>query len=117
MSLESELTSALLAKCPRTFPVVATFGTPLPYVVWQHAGGRTTRYADNTAAGKRNALIQVTVWAGTPMAAMALLRSIEDALCAHADLQVDPQGEPVNAYDDGDELSGYLQTFSIWGER
>ena len=117
MTLEASLTATLTPLCPRTFPVVAPFGTALPYVTWQHIGGRPTRYVDNTAADNRNATIQINTWAATPAQAMALIRSIENALCARPDLQVEVQGEPVVAYDDGDELSGYLQSFSIWGAR
>lgn len=81
MNLEAELVGILQAQCPRTFPVAAPFGTTTPYVTWQHVGGRSLRFLDNTAGDKRNAYIQINVWDTTSMQAMTLARAIEDALC------------------------------------
>lgn len=118
MSLETDLVAILQAQCPRTFPGVAKFGTPMPYVIWQHIGGQSLRFLDNTTGDKRNAFIQITVWAATSLQATTLARAIEDALCAAtAVLLATPQGEPVDAFDDGDELRGTVQSFSIWGDR
>lgn len=118
MSLETDLVAILQAQCPRTFLVAAPFGTTTPYVTWQHIGGQSLRFLDNTAGDKRNAYIQINVWATSSMQAMTLARAIEDALCAAtAALLATPQGEPVDAFDDGDELRGTVQSFSIWGAR
>ena len=118
MTLEADLIAILQAQCPHTFPIVAPFDTPTPYVIWQQVGGQSLRFLDNTAGDKRNAYIQISVWAATKMQATTLARAIEDALCAAtAVLQATPQGEPVDAFDDGDELRGTVQSFSIWGAR
>lgn len=118
MTLEADFITVLLAQCPRTFPGVAPFGTSTPYVTWQHIGGQSLRFLDGTAGDKRNAYIQITVWAATSLQAITLARAIEDALCAAtAVLLAEPQGEPVDAFDDGDELRGTVQSFSIWGAR
>ena len=117
MTVETELSAALAVLCPRVFPVSADFGTQAPYVVWQHVGGQSLRFLDNTAGDKRNSFIQITAWAATSKAAFGLARAIEEALCESAVMQVAPQGEPVDAYDDGNHLRGALQTFSIWATR
>lgn len=117
MSLETDLSAALLAECPRTFPKEAPHGTALPYVVWEHIGGQSLRFLDNTAPDKRNAFIQITAWAQTAKGAMDLLRAIEERVCTSTAFYCTAQGEPTPAYDDGDVLDGYLQSFSIWGAR
>lgn len=117
MSLETDLIAALLAKCPRVFPSTAPYGTPLPYITWQHIGGKSLRFLDNSASDKRNVYMQINVWADTSAQAIGLARQVEDALCASTALQASPQGEPVAGYDDGDELRGTVQSFSIWGAR
>ncbi|MBF9263934.1 tail completion protein gp17 [Paracidovorax cattleyae] len=117
MSLEEDLFAVLLTQCPRVFPVTAPYDTPTPYVVWQHVGGEPIRFLDKTAPSTRQADIQITAWASTPKGALDVLRGIEDALCASTALQASPRAEPVAAYDEGDELTGALQTFGVWGER
>lgn len=118
MLLELELEAILKAQCPRVFPTTAPAGTATPYVVWQHIGGTPLRFFDNTAGDKRNAFIQVNVWHTRTDSAFALIRAIEDALCAATDkLTVNPQGEPIDGFDDTNELRGALQSYSIWGSR
>ncbi|MGC3984834.1 MAG: DUF3168 domain-containing protein [Pseudorhodoferax sp.] len=117
MSLETDLIAALQSECPRTFPKRVPHGTALPYVVWEHTGGPSLRFLDNTAPDKRQVYIQVTAWAQTAKAAMDLLRAIEERVCSSTAFQASAQGEPVPAFDDGDELDGYLQAFSILGDR
>lgn len=118
MQLEAELEAIIRTLCPRTFPTTAPANTPVPFVVWQHIGGTPLRFFDNTAGDKRNAFIQINVWHTTTKGAFDLIRAIEDALCAAVDkLTVNPQGEPVDGFDDTNELRGALQTHSIWGSR
>lgn len=118
MSLETDLQVILQAQCPRSFPSTAPFGTPLPYVTWNHIGGPTLRALDNTTGDKRFAYIQINTWAAASKQAFDLARAIEDALCAASPvLIVTPQGEPQDGFDDGDELRGATQSFSIWGDR
>lgn len=117
MTLETDLIDVLKTRCPRVHLGTAPHDTPTPYITWQHIGGASLRYLDNSPADKRNSYIQINAWADTPKAAMDLLRLIEDDLCSAATLTASPQGEPVGAYDDGDTLKGALQSFSIWGAR
>ena len=84
MTMEADLNTLLKAKCPRVFPDVAPAGTVLPYVTWQGIGGESVGFVDNTAADKRNTLMQVNVWAATRLQALQMARDIEDAMRASA---------------------------------
>lgn len=117
MALENDLIAALKSKCPRVFIGTAPYNTAQPYVTWQHIGGNPQRYVNNEAADTRNALIQVNVWHDTSMQAHSLMLQIEEALCLSPKFQASPHGEPIGAYDDGDTVKGYLQTYSITGAR
>ena len=117
MALENDLRVELLACCPRVYASSAPAGTKTPYVTWQHAGGDSLRWQDNTAATKRLPLIQVNAWDTTPQSAFALIQQIEERLCLAAAFTADVQGEPVPTYDDGSEIEGYIQTFKVLGDR
>lgn len=117
MALEEDLMAELLAECPQVHVSTAPYDTPMPYVTWQHIGGESMRYTDNTAAAQRKPLIQVNTWAASPLEAFRLLQRIEERLCASPLFTAKPLGDPVGAYDDADIASGYLQTYSILGAR
>ncbi|MFD2298398.1 DUF3168 domain-containing protein [Paracidovorax citrulli] len=119
MSIESELLAVLQARCPNVYPTIGPHGAPLPRIVFKHVGGRTLRYVENTS-NLRNVLMHVAVWADDPAVAFALIRQVEDDLCAHPVLQVEPQGEPTAGIADGAEAQsvyGATQIFSIYGSR
>lgn len=118
MALEDELVAIMRTQCPRMFATTASGDTPTPYGVWQHIGGTPFRFFDNSAGDKRNAHIQVTVWALDSKTAITVMRAIEDALCAATDrLTVNPLSEPIDAFDETNELKGVFQSFSVWGPR
>ena len=117
MTIETTLMSTLLAKCPRVYVGAAPFGTAQPYVTWQHIGGDPLAYLDNTVATTRNAQIQINTWAATPLQAFTLIQQIEQALRAEMAFLATPQFEPIGAYAEVDDISGYLQTYSITGAR
>lgn len=117
MKLENDLMAELQAECPRVFVGTAPFDTLQPYVTWQHIGGTSLRYTDNTAADQRQPDIQINTWATTALAAFELLQRIEERLCASEAFVAKPHGDPIGAYDDADVASGYLQTFTILGAR
>lgn len=121
MSYETALVAILGALCPRTFPVVASWGTEMPYVIWQRAGGRAMRNLDKSpTGGLRNGRVSITVWAATPMKATELIRQIEDALTASDVIQCTPLDEPLDMFDDGGSdavIYGMQQSFSIWARR
>lgn len=117
MALESDVMALLLECCPRVHVGTAPESTVKPYVTWQHVGGESLRYVDNTAAAQRKPDIQVNTWGETPLQAFSLSLDIEEALCAAAGFVAKPHSEPIGAYDDANVASGYLQTFTILGAR
>lgn len=117
MALEEDLISVLEAQCARVHVGTAPYDTPQPYVTWQHIGGDPLRYVDNSPADRRNALIQINTWAATPKEAHALILQIQEAVCAASAIQAKPHGEAIAAFDDADVAAGYLQTYSISGNR
>lgn len=119
MTLEDTLIAILKARCPRVFKPVAPVGTEAPYVTWQHIGGRSLVYTENTQPEERNSFIQVTVWADHSGAAFALLRGIEQDLMASPEpsFLATPMEEPTDAIEDGQQIAGAMQSFTVWGER
>lgn len=117
MSFESQLFGVLQAACPRVFPDVAPLGTLTPYVTWQQLGGESLRFLDNTAADRRNVLLQINSWSKTRAEATALIRQIEDALCASALFIAKPEGEALSTYEADTALYGCIQRFSIYASR
>ena len=117
MSLEADLIPLLQAICPRTFPDLAPSGAATPYLTYQHIGGESLRYADNTAMDKRYPLIQINAWSKTRLEALTLIRQVEDALCASASLQTTPQGESLSTYEADTQLYGSIQRFEVFGAR
>ena len=117
MSMETDLVTLLKTVCARTFPDVAPAGTATPYITWQGLGGETARFVDNTAADKRNTLMQVNVWSTTRAEALAMIRRIEDAMCASVAFLATPGGEALSTYEPETQLYGCIQAYSIWAAR
>lgn len=117
MSMESDLSALLKTICPRAFPVVAPLGTPAPFMAWQGFGGESLRFLDNTAPDKRNTYMQVSAYSTTKAEALALIRAVEDALCASPAFVCKPQGEPIDTYEEDTKLYGVIQRHSIWAAR
>ena len=115
MSFEANLFAILAAACPRTFPDVAPLGTETPYLTWQQLGGESLRFLDNTAPDRRNVLVQVNAWSKTRAEATALIRQIEDELCASTLFTAIPEGEALSLFED--PLRGCLQRFSVYASR
>lgn len=115
MSFESNLDALLKTLCPRTFPDVAPLGTATPYMTWQQLGGESLRFLDNTTGDKRNVLLQINAWSKTRAEATALIRQIEEALCASALFIAIPEGEALSLLED--PLRGCVQRFSIYAAR
>lgn len=116
MSIETSLVALLSAIAPRTYPDVAPSGAQVPYVTWQQIGGATVRYADNTS-DSRYPLMQISVWARTRLEATTIIRQIEDAMCAAAAFQAQPQGEPMSVHEPDTGLYGSIQRFDVFGPR
>lgn len=117
MTMESDLTTLLKAQAAHVFPDFAPAGTAAPWITYQGIGGRALRWLDNTPADKRHTLMQINVWAATRAAALALMRQVEDALCASPAFVVRPTGEPTSTAEEDIPLYGCQQDFDIWSAR
>ena len=117
MSMESDLVTLLKTVCTRTFPDVAPELTAKPYVTWQGIGGESLRFVENTAADKRNTLMQINVWSATRQEALTMIRQIEDAICASALFTGTPQGEPLSTFEPDTDSYGCIQRYEIWSTR
>lgn len=115
MSIEAQIYGALSSLVSgQVFPDVAPTGTAGPYMTWQQIGGRVINPVANEAPGKRNAVIQVNVWAATRLQAVNLALQAEDALRG---LGARPQAASISIYEQDTGLYGTIQDFSIWGDR
>jgi hypothetical protein len=119
MGMEASLVAVLRTQCPRVFPDVAPAGTPAPYITYQHIGGESLRYLDGQACSLRHSMVQLNAWADTRVAALALSRAVEDALCATpaATFTARPVAEPIGDDEEDTHRRGCLQDFHIWGPR
>ena len=116
--MEADLDALLKTLCPRTFADVAEETTPTPYIVWQGIGGQSLRALDGAHCGERNTYMQVSVWADTRLAALTLIRQVEDALVASPDFQVArPDSEPLSVLESAPKRYGSIQRFNIWATR
>lgn len=115
MPLEAELFALLTPLCPRVYPDVAPEPMPArPFVTYQQIGGQAINPLTNDIATKRNARMQINVWAGTRISASALAGQIEDALRVSTPFQASPIGAVTALYEPDIKLYGTQQDFSIW---
>ena len=114
MSLESDLYAALspLASA-RVYPDFAPEGAALPYIVYQQVGGVAVNYLESAMPDKRNARVQVAVWATTRSEANTLARSVESTLVTNTTLRAFVLGALVADFDEDVGLYGARQDFSI----
>ena len=119
MSVETDLTTILLAQCPRVFPDFAPSGSACPLVTYSHFGGASVGYVENTVADKRQTLFQISAWANTRRESIELIRAIEAALRASVVFLATPQEEPFAAVEQDIEPARYgsIQVFEIWSSR
>ena len=117
MSMAQHLDAPRRPRSPPAPPATPPPGTPRPYVTWQALGGEVARFLDNSAADKRNTLMQINAWATTRMQATTLIRAIEDALADSPHFVARPQGEALSTHEPATGLYGSIQRFSIWAAR
>lgn len=115
MSLESAMFDALQALVEgRVYPDVAPENTPRPYFTYQQVGGRAVNFVDSALPSKKNARVQVNVWAETRLQASALGRQAEDTLRVIPALQTTALSALVAVYEPETQLRGTRQDFSVW---
>lgn len=115
MSIERTIYTALSGFADgRVFPDIGPEGVARPYITWTQIGGRVINPIANEPPGKRNATIQVNVWADTRLTAAELSLDIEDAIRA---IGGRPLAASISLYEPDTKLYGTIQEFTIWGDR
>lgn len=104
------LISSLVAG--RVYPDTAPAGAAFPYIVYQQVGGKAVNVLEAKPMSKKNARIQIMVWAKTRPESTTLIRFIEDKLVAELRAYVD--GASVSDFDFDSGLYGSRQDFSFW---
>lgn len=117
MTMESDLHALLVAVCPRVFPDFAPISTQRPYITLQGIGGPVFRFLDNTTGDKRRTRVQINVWADRRDESLALIRQIEDAMCASTSFVATPESEPIHDFDADFRVYGSIQDFLITSTR
>lgn len=116
MSIEAQVYAALQALAGgNVYPDVAPENTPPPYITYQAVGGQPINLLTGEKPGKRNARMQVNVWAASRPEAAALAQQVEDALRDTKALQTEVLTGQVATYDENTKLRGTRQDFSLWG--
>jgi hypothetical protein len=115
MSMEAIVFAALRGLVnDRVFPDVAPPSTERPYITYQQVGGAGVNFIDGSLPGKRNARVQINVWADSRPLASAVARQVEDALRQVAALQPTVLSAPSATYEPDTKLRGTMQDFSFW---
>jgi len=114
VSLESALAPVLQAVCPRAWSDFAASVKTRPFITFQQIGGQVINPLSNEPPGRRNATVQINVWADTRDEARALMNQIEDALRAATGFVAQPQSAAFNDYDHDMRVYGSQQDFSVW---
>mgnify|MGYP000102249442 CR=1 FL=1 len=114
MTFEADLFTLLKLEATRVFPDFAPVTTQRPYVTYQGIGGAVINPLDNSAPGKRNAEVQITVWSNTRKEALTISRAIETRMRAASAFQARPLAAEVADYDADIPVYGCRQDFSCW---
>jgi hypothetical protein len=114
MSIESTLFTLLgpLA-ANRVYPDLTPENPTFPLIVYQQVGGTAGWYVENAMPDKKNARIQINVWAKTRVEANTLARLIELTIC-QSTLIAEPYGALTALYDDTLKIFGTRQDYGIF---
>lgn len=115
--MEAALQALLVALCPRARVDFFAELPAMPYVTWQLIGGKSIRFLDNSAPDKRNTRVQINVFSATRKECMALIRQIEEAMCASSAFVATPDAEPMTDFDADMKVYEAMQDFSIFATR
>lgn len=118
MTVEENLLQALaLLVSDRCFPDFAPGGTAPPFIVFQQAGGQAPTFLERAVPSKKNARMQVNVWAATRAESAAIAIQVEAALVASTQFDAKPLSAPISLVDEDNSLRGSSQDFSVWSDR
>lgn len=115
MTLESDLFARLGSLVAnKVYPDISPIGAQPPYIVYQQTGGQPLSFVESAAPDKKNAEVELWIWAATRAAANALARSAEDSMVTSTTLRATTLGAFAGVYDQEVELYGTVQKFSVW---
>ncbi|MGK5028503.1 DUF3168 domain-containing protein [Janthinobacterium sp. MDT1-19] len=115
MSIDIALFEALRGLvADRVYPDLAPDDASRPYITYQQVGGDAVNFVESTIPAKKNARMQINVWADTRIQATAMGGAVEDALRSLIALQPSVLGAAIATYDDETKLRGTMQDFSLW---
>jgi hypothetical protein len=97
----------------RVYPSTADGDTPRPYAIWQRAGGTPFGYQDGSMPDKKNARVQISVWANGREKTSELMLNVERALLAPP-VRAIVLTESVDLKDQETGFTGAMQDFGIW---
>ena len=97
----------------RVYPDVAPLNAVLPFITYQQVGGQAVNYLEAASSDKKNARIQVNVWAATRAQAKTLIRQVEDEMVKNPILAY-VEGAAIDRYDEQTKQYGDIQDFSVW---
>ena len=111
---ESNIVTALSALVSsRIYPDVAPLNAVLPFITYQQVGGQSVNFMEAASSDKKNARMQVNVWALTRSQAMTLIRQVEDEMVKNPVLAY-VEGAAIATYDEQTKQYGAIQDFSVW---
>lgn len=84
-----------------------------PFITWQQIGGETISFLEGGHPGKRNARVQINVWASDRETANTLMRTVEVALLNEA-RSTSALGALTALYEQDMALYGARQDYSLW---
>lgn len=111
---EANIVTALSALVSnRVYPDVAPLNASLPLITYQQVGGQAVNYLEAASSDKKNARMQVNVWASTRAQAKTLIRQVEDEMVKNPILAY-VEGAAIDRYDEQTKQYGAIQDFSVW---
>ena len=115
MSYEATLYSLLSPLVGgRVYPDMLTTQQDGAYIIWQQVGGEEYAQLSGEGVELLHARVQVACWAGSRLAANALVRQVKAAMLAGFTPPPQVFGAPVSQGNEDLRLYGAIQDFGVW---
>lgn len=85
-----------------------------PYIIYQRAGGKPVNYTDGAIPDRKNARVQINVWADSMAVADPIAEQVESILRGVRALQTEVLSQVLDTYDEETGRRGTMQDFSFW---
>lgn len=115
MSIETMLNATLAPLvADEVYPDVGGDEAKLPYITYSTVGGQPVNFVDGALPDRRNARVQINVWAETRLEASALAEQVEGVIRQLAGAATEVLTSAISTYDEETKARGTRQDFSIW---